>query len=199
MAKIALFHSVMGLRKNILKIAERLREAGHVVYTPDLFSGKIFDDMDTALMNLKETGFPEIINRACNAVHDLPHDLVYAGFSMGGVCAEYLALKRSGAKGCLLFHSALPVQAFEKENWPQEIPLQIHFALYDPWRKEEAIEKLIKSASESGADCQKFDYNCKGHLFADWEHPDYHEQSAERMFQESLLFLKKSDELNKNE
>ncbi|WP_329539379.1 hypothetical protein [Streptomyces sp. NBC_01358] len=40
MDHIALFHSVLGLRRAELRAAERLCRAGHQVVSPDLFGGE---------------------------------------------------------------------------------------------------------------------------------------------------------------
>jgi len=54
-----------------------------------------------------------MMSRTMQSASTLPEDLVYAGFSNGGASAELLAATRQGAKGCMLFHAALPLQARE--------------------------------------------------------------------------------------
>jgi dihydrofolate reductase len=44
MAEVVLFHSVLGLRPGVIAAADRLRAAGHTVYTPDFYDGEMFDD-----------------------------------------------------------------------------------------------------------------------------------------------------------
>ena len=164
---------------------------GMSVNTPDLYGGDVFDDIEVAGKKMLLIGFPEILSRAKAAVEPLPADLVYAGFSMGGAPAEILAAKRPGAKGCLLFHSALPLQAARIESWPSYVPVQVHFAEGDPWRKQEAIDSLAFSVRQSGAVFESFDYQCQGHLFTDADLSDYNQEAAELMWDHVIQFLDK--------
>jgi dienelactone hydrolase len=189
MANVILFHSIFGLRKNILDIAECFRKNGHTVYAPDLLNGEVFSDLGSANNNLQKIGVPEIIRRSKIAVENMPNDIVYAGFSLGGVVAQLLAAQRKGAKGCLLFHSAQPLAALKIEAWPSKVPVQIHFAKGDPWRKQENIKALSNSVRQAGTDFQYFEYPCTGHLFADSQLPDYDQASAELMIERALEFL----------
>jgi dienelactone hydrolase len=42
-AEVLLLHHVQGLTPGVLAFADELRRAGHVVHTPDLFDGRMFD------------------------------------------------------------------------------------------------------------------------------------------------------------
>ena len=57
-------------------------------------------------------------DRALAAVEVLPHDLVYAGFSNGGACAELLAATRPGARQAILIHAPLMVRDLGWTVWP---------------------------------------------------------------------------------
>src|SRR5579875_1656628 len=129
MADIVLFHSVLGLRPGVTDAADKLRAAGHTVYTPDLFEGAVFHDYPESFAHLEQIGGPMgVVARAKAALDGLPAELVYAGFSLGGVPAELFAATRPGARGALLFHSAIPVEAFELSAWPAQVPVQVHYS-----------------------------------------------------------------------
>ena len=64
MAEAVLFHSVLGLRPGVIAAADRLRAAGHTVHTPDLFDGKVFDDLDGGMRKEDALGYREIARRA---------------------------------------------------------------------------------------------------------------------------------------
>ena len=99
MSDIVLFHSVLGLRAGVLDAADRLRAAGHTVHTPDYYDGRTYDEYPPAFEFLEEIGgIPDVIARAVAATGRLPADLVYGGFSLGGVPAELLAATRAGAE-----------------------------------------------------------------------------------------------------
>src|SRR5258708_6729118 len=148
---IVLFHSLLGLRPGVLQWADKLRKAGHVVHTPDLYDGFVFDDSATAAAGIQHIGFQGVLARSQAAVADLPADLIYAGFSNGGACAELLAATRPGAKGAILMHAPLPIRALGWTVWPATVPVQMHFAEKDALRNESVIDALSKQVLESGA------------------------------------------------
>ncbi len=193
MANIALFHSVLGLRKGVLDAAQRLRKSGHTVYTADLYRGEVFDDMNIALKKFEQIGIPEIMARTLSFAETLPGDTVYAGFSNGGASAELLAASRPLAKGCILFHSALPIKELRIEKWPSIVPVQVHYCDKDPWRNQDWIDRFSGDVRKSGAGFDYYGYPCKGHLFADTDLPDYDHASAELMWDRVHQFLHRID------
>lgn len=75
-----------------------------------------------------------MVSCTLSSVKDFPSETVYAGFSKGGTSAELLVGTKSGARGCLLFHAALPLNMIGIEKWPSSGPLQVHYAAKDPWK-----------------------------------------------------------------
>ena len=57
MAEILLYHHVLGLTPGVVAFADRLRSAGHTVHTPDLFEGRIFDELEKGMGFVRELGF----------------------------------------------------------------------------------------------------------------------------------------------
>jgi dienelactone hydrolase len=195
MSDVLLFHSVLGLRAGVLEAADRLRAAGHTVHTPDFFAGRTFDEYPPAFEWLESIGgIPDVIARTTAAASDLPRDLVYAGFSLGGVPAELLAATRPGAKGLILLHTAIPLDAFEVQEWPATVPVQVHFATADPYRDKAELQSFEASVRASGAPYEQFDYQGSGHLFTDQTLLDeYDQESAELLFSRVLAFLDQVD------
>jgi dienelactone hydrolase len=159
MSTVVLFHSALGLRPAVHQFADQLRQDGHTVHTPDLFDGAVFDRLEEGVAMRDALGIPELMRRAAAAVADLPGEVVYAGLSMGAASAQWLAATRPGARGAVLLHAALPVQALGLERWP-EVPLQIHYAQGDPWVDGAVVEALRDQA-------EVFAYPGEGHLFTD--------------------------------
>ena len=61
MAEIVLFHSVLGLNSGVTAAADRLRQAGHVVHTPNLYeAATVFDDYPTAMKHVESFGYPRV-------------------------------------------------------------------------------------------------------------------------------------------
>jgi dienelactone hydrolase len=186
MTTLLLFHHAQGQTTGFLAFAEELREAGHVVHAPDLYEGKTFGNIDEGVAYARQVGFPEIIRRGSEAATELPADIVYAGFSLGGLPAQSLAQTRPGARGAILFHACVPPSEFGGP-WPEGVPLQIHMMNDDPWAEEDrpAAEALAQDVE----DAELFIYPGSGHLFADSSLDDYDEQAAGLLKERTLAFL----------
>ena len=185
MTTVLLFHHAQGQTKGFLAFADELREAGHTVHAPDLYDGRTFADIDEGVANARQIGFGEIIRRGAETASDLPADIVYAGFSLGVMPAQSLAQTRPGARGAILYHSAVPASEFGG-SWPEGVPLQIHMMEADPWAEEDlpAARELVETA-----EAELFLYPGDGHLFADDSLPDYDESAATLLKQRVLSFL----------
>ena len=184
MTGILLFHHARGRTPGVLEFAERLRDAGHTVHTPDLYEGHTFDDLDEGIAFAKETGFATIGQRGLAAADGLPDALVYAGFSLGVPSAQALAQTRPGSRGALLYHGAFPTEEFEKP-WPDGVPLQIHVMADDELGDVEFCQGLADEVK--GAEL--FLYPGSGHLFADPGPVDYDPAAARLLTDRSLEFL----------
>jgi dienelactone hydrolase len=186
MTTVLLFHHAQGQTAGFLSFADRLRDAGHVVHTPDLFDGRTFDTVDDGVTYARGVGFETLLERGIAAAEDLPNDVVYAGFSLGGMPAQALAQNRAGARGAILYHACLPPSELGS-SWPEGVPVEIHFMEDDPWAEEDlpAAEALAKEVD--GAEL--FLYPGSGHLFADRSASDYDEQAAGLLMERTLRFL----------
>jgi len=109
MTEVLLFHHAQGLTPGVRAFADELRAADHTVHAPDLFGGRTFQSIDEGMAHIKSIGFEEMLERGVRLADDLPAELVYAGFSFGEMIAQKLAQTRSGARGALLFYSAIPI------------------------------------------------------------------------------------------
>lgn len=177
MADIALFHSVLGVRPGIHDAAQRLRAAGHRVLVVDQYDGRVFDDYAEAGAFSEALGYPELVRRGLAAVEPLPDGFVAAGFSNGAAMAECVATQRV-CSGALLFSGALPLEMLGAASWPSGTPVQIHYALQDPFRRQEWVDGLAAEVSASGSRVEVFDYAGSGHLFTDASLPDEYDETA---------------------
>jgi len=187
--RIALFHSALGLRPAVLEWADRLRAAGYTVEAPDSFDGEVFDELDAGMRKREEIGVPRLIARADAAVADLPPELVYIGFSMGASAAEYLATTRPGAVAAVLMHGAAPVAEMGVDTWPAGVPVQVHYAVDDPWVEPAEVEGLRADVDAAGGEFEEYTYPGKAHLFADADGPEFDRESATLMFERVVEFL----------
>jgi len=188
MAEVLLFHHAQGQTPAFLAFADDLRATGHHVHTPDLYDGKTFSTLDDGVGHAKQVGFDTILERGRLAAESLPKELVYAGFSLGAMPAQMLAQTRPGAKGALLFHSAIPPSEFGVP-WPEGLPLQIHIMEADPWALEGDLD-VARELDETVESAQLFLYPGDRHLFADNSLPDYDEGAAALLEERVLAFLR---------
>lgn len=186
MTEILLFHHAQGQTPGFLAFAQALRDAGYVVHAPDLYDGATFDDVESGVAHAKSLGFDNILERGRHSADDLPEDLVYAGFSLGVMPAQLLAMTRPGARGALLFHGCIPPEAFEA-SWPAGVPAQIHSMSGDPWMEEDF--EAARELAAANDDVELFVYPGSGHLFADAGGPDFDEAAAGLLTSRVLAFL----------
>ncbi len=63
MAEVLFFHHALGLTSGVHSFADRLRAAGHVVHTPDLFEGRTFATVDEGVAHAKSIGWGTVLER----------------------------------------------------------------------------------------------------------------------------------------
>ena len=187
MASVALFHSVYGRRPAVLTAAGRLRAAGHQVVAPDLYAGKVTDDVDEGFALCDQTGWPVILQRARLALAGLPADTVLAGLSMGASVAAALVRERPETAGLLLMHNT---GGSEGEAARRDLPVQLHIADPDTYQAAAEVASWERGVTEAGAAVQVFRYPGAGHLFTDPGVPDYDGPSDALAWERGLSFLR---------
>ncbi len=188
MAEVLLFHHAMGKTEGLQAFADELRQAGHVVHTPDLFEGRTFASIEEGVGYANEVGWGELMGRGERAAEELPNDLVYAGFSLGVVPAQKLAQTRDGARGALFFYSAIPVSEFGP-SWPAGVPVQIHGMDNDPIFVGEGDIEAAREIVDEAEDGELFLYPGDQHYFADSSLPSYDEKATKQLTERVLEFL----------
>lgn len=184
---IMLFHSVYGPRPAVAGAADRLRTAGHVVWTPDLFEGRTFDSVEEGVAYTEETGKDELLKRAVLAAAPYSErGLVYAGFSFGASVAQTLALGDDKARGLLLLHGTSDIA----ENTVVDgLPVQLHVAEPDPFETDDWLTAWYLRMGRTGADVEVYRYAGAGHLYTDPGLPDHDGEAAEATWRVALGFL----------
>jgi dienelactone hydrolase len=114
--------------------------------------------------------------------------VVYAGFSLGVMPAQKLAQTRAGARGALFFDACLPVGEFGDE-WPAEVPVQIHGMDNDPSFAGEGDLDAARALVDSTDNAELFLYPGDVHLFADSSLPAYDPEAARLMTERVVQFL----------
>jgi dienelactone hydrolase len=174
MAEVLLYHHAQGLTPGVARFADDLRAAGHKVHTPDLFEGRTFGSIDDGMAYIRAQGFDELRAKGVRLADAYPNELVYAGFSFGAAIAQQLAQTRPGAKGALLFYSAIPITGdWAFGPWPEGVPVQIHGMDNDPIFVGEGDIEAAREIVEKVDDAELFLYPGDQHYFADSSLPSY--------------------------
>ncbi|KAB8168904.1 dienelactone hydrolase [Streptomyces sp. 3MP-14] len=186
-----LLHSAYGLRPAVLAAAERLRAAGHRVWTPDLYDGRTAETVEEGMAIKDEIGRDELLRRAIAAT--APHSdagVVYAGFSLGGSLAQTIALGDARARGLLLLHGTSDIA---EDAAVDDLPTQLHVADPDPFEPHDWLTAWYLRMGRAGADVEVFRYPGAGHLYTDPELPDYDAEAAEETWRIAVGFLAELD------
>ena len=190
MAEVLVFHHAQGLTPGIAAFADELRAAGPTVHTPDLFDGQTFASIPDGMAFIEKAGFDELRERGVRLADDLPAGLVYAGFSFGEAIAQQLAQTRPGARGALLFHSAIPISGdWAFGPWPDGVPVQIHGMDNDPIFVGEGDIDAAREIVAKVADAELFLYPGDQHYFADSSLPSYDPEATKLLTTRVLAFL----------
>ena len=190
MAEIVLYHHVQGLTPGVTAFADRLRQAGHTVHTPDLFAGRTFATIEDGMAYAREVGFGALAEAGVAAAPERSESgLVFAGLSLGAMPAQQLAQTRDDARAALLLHACLPVSEFG-EAWPAAVPVQVHGMDADPFFAEEdgdlgAARELVASTEAA----ELFLYPGDAHLFTDSSLPSYDAAATELVLERVLGLL----------
>lgn len=186
MTEVVLYHHVQGLTQGVRSFADDLRQAGHIVHTPDLFEGRTFETIEEGMAFAREAGFGALAERGVAAADMYGPEAVYAGVSFGVMAAQQLAQTRPGARGALLISGCLPVSEFG-DTWPEAVPVQVHGKDGDPFFDEdlEAAQALVDSTDRA----ELFLYPGEEHLFADSSLPAYDAAAAALLTERVLEFL----------
>ncbi|MFI1813236.1 dienelactone hydrolase family protein [Streptomyces sp. NPDC020422] len=184
---IMLFHSVYGMRPAVQAAAERLRAAGHQVWTPDLFEGRTAGTVEEGMALRDEIGKDELLRRAVLAAAPYSErGLVYMGLSFGASVAQTLALGDEKARGLLLLHGTSDIAESASVD---ELPVQLHVAEPDPFETDDWLSAWYLQMRRAGADVEVYRYRGAGHVYTDPELPDWDAQAAEETWSVALSFL----------
>jgi dienelactone hydrolase len=188
MAEVLLFHHALGVTPGVEETAQVLRDAGNVVHVADLFRGETFGSLEEGVDHAEELGFGTLLERGRAAADELAPGLVYVGISLGVLPAQALAQTRPGAKGAVLLEACIPVSEFGEE-WPAEVPVQVHGMDDDPFFAGEGDVDAARDLVDASQDAELFLYPGDRHLFTDPSLPSYEPEAAALVIERVVRFL----------
>ncbi|WP_062200208.1 dienelactone hydrolase family protein [Demequina salsinemoris] len=190
MVQIVLVHSALGLTPHVRQWAEILEQDGHDVLAPDMFDGRTFDDVETAVAHVDSRGPDHWIPLARARVAALGGPRVYAGFSLGAALATALALTDPEAVGLVAMHDAVAPSRFGIEEWPDGLRAQLHHSEGDPWVDPDEREAFLALAVSA---CEEFVYPGDAHLFGFEGWHEYDDVASHDMYERVTDFLAELD------
>ncbi len=185
MAAVALFHSVLGLRRVEAAAADRLRAAGHTVVVPDLYAGSTADSIDEGFAIMNSVGWETICRRAQDALDLVPASAVLAGHSMGVGVIGSTWPGRPSCNGVIMLHGLAVVPEYVRRG----LPITVHIADPDPFAPPDKIARWTTTARKAGISADMFLYPSVGHFYTDQALPDYDRDATGQTWERVLTFL----------
>ncbi len=188
MIDVLLFHHAQGRTSGITAFAGELEKAGHTVHVPDLYDGRVFEDLESGVGYAQEVGFDDIVERGAAAASALAHDLAYLGISLGVMPAQKLVQTRPGARGAVLISACVPPETFGSP-WPNELPAQVHGMDGDDFFVGDGDLDAARALASSAADVELFLYSGDRHLFIDNSLSSFDDRATALLTQRVADFL----------
>ncbi len=162
-----------GLNDYIRSVADRFALAGYLVLAPDLYQGRVTQDMDEARHLMDGLDFPGATHQDIRAAVDhlqLSCDKVgVLGFCMGGALTIAAAVHVPNLSAAVCFYGIPPKQFADPANI--KIPFQAHFAQHDDWCTPQMVDALEQAMRTAGANPEIYRYDAN-HAFFNHSHPE---------------------------
>lgn len=192
---ILVLHAWWGLNDTIKTICTQLAEAGFVAFAPDLYHGKIADNipdaetLGSALDANQDQAKAEIIEAVNFLAEQTGENLAVLGFSLGA----YYALDLSAAapryiRTVVIFYGTGP-----DDFSHADASYLCHFAEKDVYEPQPNVDHLAKALQSAGRPATFYIYADTGHWFFEPDRPDaYNPAAAALAWERTLTFLKNS-------
>ncbi|MBV9594168.1 MAG: dienelactone hydrolase family protein [Actinobacteria bacterium] len=187
MSEVVLLHHIQGLTPGVVAFADRIRAAGHVVHTPDLFDGRTFATIGEGQAFTGVLGWEGWLERGVAAADALPPEVVYAGISFGVTSAQRLAQTRPAARGAVLLESFMAPEWFGP--WQTDVPVQVHGKQDDPFFAGDGELGAARQFAETRSNVEVFTYPGAAHLFVDETLPSYDAAATDLVLERILALL----------
>ena len=194
--KILVLHAWWGLNNTIRNYCDRLAKEGFVVYAPDLYHGKLTDQIETAEIYSNELNLDQAridMDNALKLVEDqAPHSedgIAVIGFSLGAFLALDLSKTHpEQIKKVVVYYGTGP------EDYTNSKAAYLgHFAELDVFEPLSNIKELESEFEKSNRPFSFYHYPDTGHWFCEPDRTDaYNDEAATLAWERTLLFLRQS-------
>ncbi|MCC6615993.1 MAG: dienelactone hydrolase family protein [Anaerolineae bacterium] len=195
---VLVLHPWWGLNDTIKGVCARLAEAGFVTFAPDLYEGKVTDQIDEA-----EKLVTELSSKLDQTRIQLAEALAFlkaragagdtgiavVGFSMGAYYALDLSVNQpTDIRAVVLFYGTGPADFSQSKA-----AFLGHFAEQDPFEPQASVDELEGELKSAGRPVTFYTYPGTGHWFFEPDRADaYDEAAASLAWERTLTFLEQS-------
>lgn len=193
---VLVLHAWWGLNETVQAFCRRLAEAGFVVFAPDLYHGKVTDQIveAEALVTALDANFQKARAEVAEAVAflktraDQAGGVAVIGFSLGAFYAlDLSASDPQNIRSVVLFYGTGPAD-FDHA----QAEYIGHFAANDPFEPQSNVEELREALKKAGRTVTFYVYPSTGHWFFEPDRADaYDASAAELAWERTLAFLKR--------
>jgi carboxymethylenebutenolidase len=195
---VLVLHAWWGLNDTMKAFCTQLAESGFTAFAPDLYHGKIADNiadaeaLGSALDSNHQQAKAEIADAAKFLVAypgQTNQGLAVIGFSLGA----YYALDLSASHPNLI-HSVVIYYGTGGGDFSSSRAAYLgHFAEQDEYEPKSNVDDLQTSLRQSGRPVTFFRYPDAGHWFCEPDRPDaYNQEAANLAWDRTIKFLKRT-------
>jgi carboxymethylenebutenolidase len=193
---VLVLHAWWGLNDTIKNFCNRLAEVGFVAFAPDLYHGKVTDQiaeaetLGAALDASANQARAEIKDAVTFLKEQTGTDrIAVIGFSLGAFYALDLSVNApETVRSVIIFYGTGPADfSKSKANYLG------HFAGNDPFEPQSNVDELEKSIKDAGRRVTFYTYPDTGHWFFEPDRVDaYNPAAASLAWERTLVFLSRS-------
>jgi carboxymethylenebutenolidase len=198
---VLVLHAWWGLNDTIKAFCKRLADSGFVTFAPDLYHGKVTDQIAEA-----ETLVSALNAQANQTTAELAHAIRFLkeragsadsgiaviGFSLGAFFALDLSVSAPDSiQSVVVFYGTGPTDFSNSKA-----AYLGHFAELDPFEPQSSVSDLEESLKRAGLPVTFYTYNSTGHWFFEPDRVDaYNPAAASLAWDRTLAFLGRSSTL----
>jgi carboxymethylenebutenolidase len=198
---VLVLHAWWGLNNTIKTFCNRLAESGFVVFAPDLYHGKVADNiadaeaLGSALDENAEQASAEIAQAAAflsERTEPAGRGLAVIGFSLGVYYAMDLSITAPELIRSVVIFYGSGEGDFSRSN----AAYLGHFAENDEFEPKSNVDQLEETLRRAGRPVTFYHYSDTGHWFFEPDRPQaFNSAAAKLAWDRTLAFLKDSFEL----
>ncbi len=191
--KVIVLHAWWGLNDTIKNYCDCLASEGFMVFAPDLYHGKVTDQIEQAEVYSNELSLDQArldIEEALRTINNQSQTkekkVALIGFSLGA----YLALDASKLFGNQIDKVVVIYGTGPDDYENSEALFQGHFAELDPYEPLSNVQELENALKKFNRPFTFYSYPNTGHWFCESDRTDaYNEEAASLVWKRTLDFL----------